>query len=137
MGRVSPPLEILGATHRNKRTRTRGLLFSQRISSRGMERQDGGNRAAKSSSLISVANSLTNVCKRSCLPQNLEVHCFHAHAQYFCLELNYATRNRENKSLRSLKEPFVMKPTSLQFLNLLHKRSRVCSDYTLQLDSRI
>ena len=51
-------------THRNKRTRSRGLLFSQRISSLGMERQDGGNKAAKSSSIISVANSIANVCKR-------------------------------------------------------------------------
>ena len=69
--------------HRNKRTRTRGLLFSQRNSSRGMERQDGGNKAAKSSSLISVDNSIMNVCKRSCLAQNLEVHCFHLHAKHF------------------------------------------------------
>ena len=63
----------------------RSLLFSQRNSSHGTERQDGSNKAAKSSSLTSVANSITNVCKRSCLAQNLEVHCFHLHAEYFCL----------------------------------------------------
>ena len=52
-----------------------------------MVRQDGGNKAAKNSSLTPVANSIMNVCERSCLVQNLEVRCFHLHAKYFACNL--------------------------------------------------